>query len=418
MNERIVPVLLGGDSNVYGMARSFYEEYGVFSHVICKGCFHVCKNTKLIASLTVEPKFETEEVFVETLRQFAWDRRNRQTQESDVREHLVLVACADGYAKLLVDQQERLKEDYDFAVMSPSVFRMLSSKQRFYDTCARYGLDYPKTYIVDQRNWADFEPSCGYPCVVKPSNSVKYWNCSYSGKKKAFEIRSQAEYALLCERIYASEYDDSLIVQEYIPGDNSAMRVLNCYSNQDGKVVMMTLGRVLLEEQTPMGIGSYGAIMTDLAPALCAKVKDFLESVGYVGYSNFDLKYDSRNGTYKFLEINPRQGRSSYFVTASGKNLARYLVDDVVFKKSNSADTAIPVDRALWSAVPFSLIKKYVKNEFLIEDARRLKREGRFRRAYLAKYDINIARLFYFALNQVKEIAEYARWFNKRHIDD
>ena len=35
--EQILPVLLGSDANVYGMARSFYMEYGVTSLAIGKG---------------------------------------------------------------------------------------------------------------------------------------------------------------------------------------------------------------------------------------------------------------------------------------------------------------------------------------------------------------------------------------------
>ncbi len=59
------------------------------------------------------------------------------------------------------------------------------------------------------------------------------------------------EFKQITDEIYSHGYEKSLIVQDFIPGDDSHMRVLTCYSDQNGKVKMMCLGHVLLEEHTP-----------------------------------------------------------------------------------------------------------------------------------------------------------------------
>ena len=81
------------------------------------------------------------------------------------------------------------------------------------------------------------------------------------------------------------------------------------------------MGNALLEEHSPEGIGSYAAIVNGCDEKLGEMMKNFLEGIGYVGFANFDMKYDHRDGKYKLFEMNLRQGRSSYFVTAAGYNL-------------------------------------------------------------------------------------------------
>ena len=131
---------------------------------------------------------------------------------------------------------------------------------------------------------------------------------------------------------------DHLILQEYIPGEDAQMRVLNAYCGRDGKVKLISLGHALLEEHSPEGIGSYAAIISDRDDELNRKMITFLEGIGYKGFANFDIKLDPRDGQYKLFEMNLRQGRSSFFVTAAGYNLAKWLADDVVYEKDMETD--------------------------------------------------------------------------------
>lgn len=56
----------------------------------------------------------------------------------------------------------------------------------------------------------------------------------------------------------------------------------------------------------------------------------FHAHVGYEGFSNFDVKYDERNGSYKFFEVNTRPGRNAYYVSLAGGSFVRLFVDHYV----------------------------------------------------------------------------------------
>ena len=104
---------------------------------------------------------------------------------------------------------------------------------------------------------------------------------------------------------------------------------------------------------------------------------DFLEAVGFTGFSNFDIKYDQRDGKYKFFEINCRQGRSNYYVTNSGFNVAKYVVDEYVFNRPFEPEFVTAQDEALWMVVPMGVVDKYVKDPELRAKVHRLDKEGK-----------------------------------------
>ena len=301
-----LPVLLGSDANVYGMARSFYQQYGVRSVAICKGALVATSNTNLVKIAVLEPDLENDETFVKTLTDYA---------KAHADKPLVLVSCADGYTVLMGRHRDALKPYYHFACPELQTVLDLDIKENFYRACEAHGLSYPKTATCNAQNYKNIELPFAFPVIIKASNSPAYWNCTFPHKKKVFLANNREEFDAITAAIYGSSYQDELILQEYIPGDDNCMRVLNAYCGLDHKVKLMALGRPLLEEQTPEGIGNYAAILSDPEyndAALLEKLKNFLEDMQWEGFANMDIKYDARTGEYKMFEMNPRQGRSSF----------------------------------------------------------------------------------------------------------
>ena len=108
-------------------------------------------------------------------------------------------------------------------------------------------------------------------------------------------------------------------------------------------------GHVLLEEHSPHGIGNHAVILTDCDEELELKFRDLLESLHFTGFSNFDIKYDRRDGKYKAFEINCRQGRSNYYVTATGMNIARLVVEKW---NDGGTDCVLNKNEVFWHHVP------------------------------------------------------------------
>ena len=189
MNQEIdfQPVLLGSDINVYGMARSFHQEYGVKSVAIGKGILGPCTASKIVTVEVVEPNLEDDQVFVKTLLDFA------KRYEGSGKK-LLLVPCGDNYIKLLVRNQEKLRGTYVFECISEELLMRLSIKESFYQVCTEHGFAFPKTTTCSYENYKNVELPFDFPVIIKPSNSVAYWNCRFPHKKKVFVAQNREEF--------------------------------------------------------------------------------------------------------------------------------------------------------------------------------------------------------------------------------
>ncbi|OTA26783.1 carboxylate--amine ligase [Alloscardovia macacae] len=383
------PVLTGSDINVYGMARAFYEEYGIQSISFAKSHMLPTQYSRFV-DVHAFDDFDQPESFAHHLLEYA-----RQMRAEHPNVKLLLIPCGDVYANLLSQTAEQLKDFFIFNTLPPELNHQLSMKNSFYELCEKYDIPHPATKVVDKKaveahEYEDLPFS--FPVAMKPADSAAWLKVDFPGRKKAFIIETPEELDELIQRSYAAGYEGRMILQDFIPGDDTHMRVLNAYVDQHHNVRMMFLGHPLLEDPTPEAVGNYAAIIPDYNEEICLKLKAFLEDIGYQGVANFDMKYDERDGQFKLFEINLRQGRSSYYVTLNGFNLARYFTEDLIFDTPFDGETLIGKGDKLWLEIPRTIFKTYVRPG---EDKTRglqMLREGNWGTTLESKDDMNVKR--------------------------
>lgn len=408
MKNDFFPIILGSDENAYGTARLFYEKYGIKPLMLCTRALVPTCFSNILKIKRIEG-FDSEEIFSKELRAVLEELKGDY-------EKLIVIPCSDYYTELLVNTYDQYSGMIANRFISKELLSKVGTKDEFYKLCDEYGLDYPKTVICRPEERVSVIDRLGFdfPIVVKPenSNAVEYLHCRFEGKKKTYFFKSKEEYLGVISEMNKTDYKGLLIIQEFIVGDDTAMRVMNSYSDKNGKVRFMCLGRPLLEEYAPNMLGNYAAIMTEYDKALYEKIQSFLEKIGYVGFSNIDIKFDRRTGRYMLFELNPRLGRSSFFLYAAGYNAMEYLIDDVVYSKTGAA---VYADReAIWSSVPGSIIKKYVKEPELNKKATRLIKEKGLCHTLSFKGDNSLKRRLHIAryyLGQERSFKKY--YFDK-----
>lgn len=400
VEKEFIPVLFGNDINVYSMARAFYEEYKVKSVVFGKATLGPCYKSKMI-DFTEVAELDAPGVFERTLNGYAERHREKK---------IIAIGCGDSYVKCLALNKEAFRKNIILPYADYPFLEALMDKQRFYALCDKTGIDFPRTYICTPRDVGNLKIPFEGPYILKPANQVEYYKHKFIGQKKVFKLDTLDALEMAVRKTYAAGYADNMIVQEFIPGDDTYMRVLTCYSDRRQRVKMMCLGHVLLEEHTPYGIGNHAVIITEYEEELMAKFKHLLEEIGYVGFSNFDIKYDVRDNKYKAFEINTRQGRSNFYVTGSGHNIAKLIVDDYLYNKQIEEDFAR--NEYLWMVVPKRVAFKYAP-EYKVR-MKRLIKAGKFVNPLYFKPDDDPERRLRLAKSQLGHYVKFRKYLGKQ----
>lgn len=397
-----VPVLLGTEIAGYGMARAFWEEYGVTSIVWGSFPLTPTANSKFIVQKIDEHLLEGEHL-AELL--------NAEVSSYGDKTP-VLVPCGDDYAVALSHQMDKLDPAYKVVCAEPGILETMNDKESFYALCESRGVPYPKTCIITSPKIPEL--GFDFPVALKPSDAPAYREHPFEGQKKAFTLNTPEELQETVDRVYAAGYLGHLICQDFIPGDDSNMRVVNGYVRMDGTVSLMSLGHPLCEDPAPMRIGNYAFILSYADDAIYDTVESLMARSGYHGFFNIDMKYDPRDGSYRLFEVNPRAGRSSFFTTLSGNNLARWAIDDVI--NGGVLEPKRATEQVLWYGVPKGLFKTYAPEGPDKERALELIRAGKCGTTIFGAGDNNPKRLVNMAKLWVHYWLDFKKYFGHRDL--
>lgn len=400
-------LIVGMDANAYYMARCYHEKYHKKAYLIGKNPIWFTSLSKIVNTKYYENIWEEKE-FLKILDQFSNEHKN---------EKILLVSSTENYIEMISKNKKSLEKKFYFNYPSNEIIDSLINKEIFYKKYMNNGIiDLPKTIYYDCQKKEQIKVDFKFPIILKPANVVMYRHMNFKNKNKIYKIETKQELKQVINDIINGGYNDTLIIQEYIEGDDSYLFDSVIYSSSDAKVKRISLAQIGLQEHTKDLVGNAAVLINGYnqfnnSEEILNKVKAFAEKIKITGFAEFDLKYDKKDKKIKLLEINPRQGRSSYYLTPLGCNLIEILKRDLIDKENLKYETLNK--KVLLTFVPKKIIKKYIVNEEYKKEALKLYKTSVNPMKY--KKDRNIKRDIFLLKRDKRYYEDYKNgyWKNK-----
>ena len=271
----------------------------------------------------------------------------------------LLVPTSDATLGVVARNKELLERHYDVACVEWEIAQRFLDKHRTQGLARSLGIEIPLTFEVGSP--AEIEAArsrLAYPCVVKPRNSHRYY--AHFGSKMAV-ARTYDE--LIEAWTKADEGGLEVVVQEFVPGDDSHGANYNAYFWDGRPVVEFTAQKLRL---SPPRIGFPALVRSREIPELIEPGRRLLQGMGFYGFGNVEFKMDPRDRTYKLMELNGRHNNSGLLAVRAGVNfpwiMYRHLVEGELPTSSVAQKNGI-----YWISVPFDPVRdiRQLRNDHL-----------------------------------------------------
>jgi D-aspartate ligase len=295
-------IVLSGYTAALGVARSL-ATMGVPVVLVCYGDHDFAGRSRLIQECLRAPHPEKEEnEFVQFL------------VECGIRyPGAVLFPALDDSLIAVSRHKARLQQYFRIACTDWDVTQQYIDKQATYALAERCGVPAPRTVnpsTIEEARSAARE--IGLPCLVKPCQSHLF-TVRFGRKMVRAETLRHVEVAYT----EAAGAGLKVMLQEAIPGDDSAVVNYNSYISRGSALVEFTAPHV---RNGPPSFGQPRVVVSRKVPEVIEPGRRMLQALGFEGYACTEFKRDPRDGKYKVLDVNGRHNLSTLLAVRCGIN--------------------------------------------------------------------------------------------------
>lgn len=225
----------------------------------------------------------------------------------------LLIPVSDEALVAVSRHKDLLASHYTVACTEWEITRRLIDKKYSYTLAESAGVAVPKTIILQSMVDVEYYGKIiEYPCLVKPCQSHIFF--SRFGKKM-IPVDNFKQMVSVYQQAVDAGMD--VMLQEIIPGEDDHVVNYNSYFWDGKPLVEFTAQQI---RKAPPEFGSPCIAVSKKIPEVMEPGRRILEAMGFYGYSCTEFKKDSRDGVYKFMEVNGRHNLSTLLAVNCGIN--------------------------------------------------------------------------------------------------
>jgi D-aspartate ligase len=232
----------------------------------------------------------------------------------------LLIPASDEMLTVVSRNKDMLGHHYKVACAEWEVIQRAIDKKLVYSLAGTAGVPIPRTIIPRSiEDVAEYSRSIEYPCLVKPQVGHIYY--AHFGRKMSKVNNAEQMLAAYRE---ADELGLKVMIQEFIPGDDSQVVNYNSYVWDSQPLAEFTAQHI---RKAPPELGSPCVAISKRVPEVIETGRKVLQIIGFYGFSCIEFKRDPRDGIYKLLDINARHNLSGMLAVHCGVNfpLIQYM---------------------------------------------------------------------------------------------